>query len=114
MGFTSSVMLNPELESLCLGDHAVVDVLLQIVRQSRYRCHQIVALILRIVLIVMIHRRAMVVELIAWDIAPQCLVDRGGMHPKFTDKATPISSIMQKGHSLGALVHARFLTKVPR
>src|SRR5437016_225066 len=58
MRFTSSVMLNPELESLCLGDHAVVDVLLQIVGQSRYRYHQIVALILRIVLIMMIHRWA--------------------------------------------------------
>src|SRR5437763_17062134 len=104
MGFTSPIMLDPELESLCLGNHAVVNVFLQIGGQSRYRYHQIVALFLGVVLIVMIHRGAMIEELISWDVAAQCRIDRGSMHAKFAHDSDPIFCIMQKRNSHGPIV----------
>src|SRR5437879_10775119 len=36
------------------------------------------------------------------------------MHAKFAAEAAHIFSIVQKGNSFGALVHAGFLTKAPR
>src|SRR5690242_10937271 len=113
MGLASSVMLNAELESLGLGNHAVVDILLQRGGQSRDREHQIVALVFRSVLIVMIHRRAMMVELISRNVAAQGLIDGSSMHAKFTNEAAHIFGIVQKGDSLGTLVHAGSLTEVP-
>src|SRR5207253_194868 len=112
MGFASPIMLNAELESLGLGNHAVVDILLQRGGQSRDREHEIVAFVLWIVLIVMVHRRAMMVELIVRDVAAQGLIDRGGMHAKFTDEAAHIFSIVQEGNPLGTAVHAGLLAEV--
>ena len=106
-------MLDAELESLGLSDHAVIDVLLQIAGQPRDRYHQIITLILWIVLIVMIHRGAMKVELIGRDVTAQCLEDRRCVHTKFTDEAPHIFGIVQIRNSRGTLIHERFLTKAP-
>src|SRR5712692_2672871 len=98
MWLSSPKVLDAELQPLRLGDLAKRDVLLQAVRQASRAEHEIVALVLGVVLVVPIHRRTVVVQLIRRDGAAQGFSDWGGMHAEFRDKAAHVLGIAEERH----------------
>src|SRR4029453_11422670 len=67
----ASIVLDAELEPLCLADHGEVDVLLDAARKPCDDLQHRIVLVFRVVLVVVVEAGAVHLELIIWEPAPQ-------------------------------------------
>jgi len=100
MRFAAAEVLDGKLEALRLGDHTEVQVVLQRRRQAGHGQHQVIALVLGGVFVVVIHSRAVVVELVFRDNAAQRLQDGRGVQPELADEAAAILGVAAVGDPL--------------
>src|SRR5216683_1743987 len=114
MWLPSPKVLDAKFQAFCLGDLAERDVLLQTVRQASRAEHQIVALVLGVVLIVPVHSRAVVVQLIGRDGAAQGFCDWRRMHAEFRDKAAHVLGVAEERHILRRWLASGWLAELSR
>jgi hypothetical protein len=100
VGLAAPEVLEGELQAFGLGDHAEVHVLVEGLWQTRNGQHQVVALVPGIVLVVVVHRGAVMISLILRYRAPQGLADRRGVHPELAYKPPHILSVAKVGDVL--------------
>ena len=101
VGRAAAEVLDAELERLGLGDHREVDELVEVVGDARHRLEEHVDLVLRGVLGVVVHRRAVVLELVGGDPAPQRLAVGRGEHAELADEAARVLRVVPEGDRLG-------------
>src|SRR5438270_10149628 len=114
MWLSSPKVLDAEFQALRLGDLAERNVLLQTARQASRAQHQVVALVLGVVLVVPVHRRTVVVQLIRRDGAAQRFCDWGRMHAEFGDKAAHVLGIAPERHIFRRWLASRLLAELSR
>ena len=113
------VVLDAELQRLGLRDLRAVDELVEVVRDARDRLEQQVDLVLRLVLGVVVERRAVVVELVGRDPAPQRLAVGRGEDPELRDEAPAVLGVAGVGDPfrahrvVGRLAEAARVVAVP-
>jgi hypothetical protein len=95
--FAPAEVLDAELHRLGLGDHREVDELVQIAGQARDRHEQRVDLVLRVVLGVVIERRAAMAQLIGRDPAAQGLAVGRRQHAELADEAPHVLRVAREG-----------------
>src|ERR1700682_1002415 len=96
MWLSSPKVLDAEFQAFRLSDLAERNVLLQTVREASGAEHQVVALVLGVVLVVPVHGRTVVVQLIRRNGAAQGFCDRGRMHAEFRDKAAHVLGVAEE------------------
>jgi hypothetical protein len=67
---------------------------------ARHGQHEIIALGLRVVLVVVVHRRAVVSELVGRDAAPERLKHGRGVHPEFADEPPFVFRVVEERNIL--------------
>src|SRR4029450_175955 len=89
----ASVVLDAELEPLCLADHGEVDVLLDAARKSGEDLQNRIVLVFRVVLVVVVEAGAVHLELIIWEPAPQRGQLRRCVNAELADELAPVCAV---------------------